>query len=126
MAAYDGPAADHVSTSVSPGTRVLTSDGVDVGRVEGVIAGETPGPCVVLSIDRADRDDGAAVIVPAGEVVLDAGTVRLRHVTLAQLGTTGWARAATAAHERPPSGLDGERPATAPVPCMPAERERTT
>ena len=103
-----------------PGWRVLTSDGSEIGHVARVLRPVADGQaCLVLSRRRAGRREDASVVIAGDDVVIEADAVRLRQVARADLGTTGWMRAARYADERPPSRLDGERPATAPLPCMP-------
>ena len=110
--------------TVEPGERVLTSDGVEIGRVNQLMHRAGSPPCLLLSIERAARSDATAVVVTAADVTVEADGVRLRHISRDDLGTTGWARPGTLGDERAPSSVEGEQPATAPLPCASEEEER--
>lgn len=100
--------------AVAAGDTVRTSDGIDVGRVVAVVADAAPG--LVLALRREARADDTRVVVPQQEVEFGDGVVTLTRVTHAALSTAGWMRAATYDRERAPSRLEGEQPATAPLP----------
>ena len=116
-----GAPGTHV-VSVAPGWRVRTSDGVDVGHVVSVLASHAGnGACLVLALERAARLDDARVVVGPREITTGDGVVTLTRVAHGAFATTGWMRAATYGEERAPSRVDGERPATAPLPCARGE-----
>jgi hypothetical protein len=115
-----------VRRGVEPGSRVLTSDGVDIGCVDQVMRRAGSPPCLVLSIGSAARHEHASVVVTAADVAVEGGTVRLRHVAQDDLGCAGWARPGSCIYERERNRRHGEPPAAAWTPHGRALQRRTT
>ena len=59
---------------------MLTSDGVEVGRVDQLVNISGSPPCLVLALAGAARTADASTVVTTADVAVEDGHVRLLHV----------------------------------------------